>query len=280
TLFLVEDHPIFIEGLKSIFDHSEDFKVKGTARNGKEAIERMYTMQNDLPEIILMDLSMPEMDGIEATKVIKKEFPECYVIILTGHKERAQVRNSISAKVDGYMLKESVGNEITCAIDEIKNGNKYFSPSVQSILVDIALSGNETSNYDLTTREIEILERVVNGKTSLEIGKELFISENTVNIHRRNIHRMLNVNTVTELIAKVYKEGLLQNFISDNIQPISPKERQVLHFLNKDKTSQEISDEMGISVHTVNNHRQSIRKKLRVHNTKDLLDEARKLNLL
>ena len=211
TLFLVEDHPIFIQGLKSIFDPSKDFHIKATARNGQEAIDKMREMRDDPPQIILMDLSMPGMDGLEATKIIKQEFSDCRVIILTGNKERANIRHSINAKVDGYMLKESVGEEIQHAIEEIMNGNKYFSPSIQGVLIDIATSGDENPNYELTKREIEILERVVEGKTSSDIGEELFISENTVNTHRRNIHKKLNVNNVVELISKVRKESLLGN---------------------------------------------------------------------
>ncbi|MEO1419096.1 MAG: response regulator transcription factor [Bacteroidota bacterium] len=211
TLFLVEDHPIFIQGLKSIFDPSKDFHIKATARNGQEAIDKMREMRDDPPQIILMDLSMPGMDGLEATKIIKQEFSDCRVIILTGNKERANIRHSINAKVDGYMLKESVGEEIQHAIEEIMNGNKYFSPSIQGVLIDIATSGDDNPNYELTKREIEILERVVEGKTSSDIGEELFISENTVNTHRRNIHKKLNVNNVVELISKVRKESLLGN---------------------------------------------------------------------
>ncbi|MEO0638523.1 MAG: response regulator transcription factor, partial [Bacteroidota bacterium] len=143
------------------------------------------------------------------TKIIKQEFPDCRVIILTGNKERANVRHSISAKVDGYMLKESVGDEIQHAIEEIMNGNKYFSPSIQGILFDIATSSDDSPNYELTKRELEILKSVVGGKTSSEIGEELFISENTVNTHRRNIHKKLGVNNVAELISKVNNEGLL-----------------------------------------------------------------------
>ncbi|MEL6625288.1 MAG: response regulator transcription factor [Bacteroidota bacterium] len=209
TLFLVEDHPIFIEGLKSIFDPSENFHIKAIAKDGQEAIDKMREMRDDPPQIILMDLRMKGMDGLEATKIIKQEFPDCRVIILTGNKERANVRHSISAKVDGYMLKESVGDEIQHAIEEIMNGNKYFSPSIQGILFDIATSSDDSPNYELTKRELEILKSVVGGKTSSEIGEELFISENTVNTHRRNIHKKLGVNNVAELISKVNNEGLL-----------------------------------------------------------------------
>ncbi|MEL6135450.1 MAG: response regulator transcription factor, partial [Bacteroidota bacterium] len=122
SLFLVEDHPVFIAGLRATLNDSSEFIIKDTARNGKEAIVKMQAMQHDPPEIILMDLRMPEMDGIEATKLIKEDFPNCRIIILTGHKERGEIKNSMSANVDGYMLKDSVGDEIRKAIKEIKKG--------------------------------------------------------------------------------------------------------------------------------------------------------------
>ena len=268
TIFLVDDHPIFIEGLKSIFEPLEEFYIKAIAENGEVAINKMREMQDDPPQIILMDLSMPRMDGIEATKIIKEEFPESRVIILTANKERAKIKNSLNAKVDGYMLKESIGAEIRLAVEEIKNGNKYFSPPIQKVLVDIATRGEETSKYDLTKREFQILERVVGGKTSLYIGEELFISENTVNTHRRNIHKKLSVNNVVELIEKVNKEGLLNsmegynNMVNPKLDSLTPKETEVYNLVEEKKTSHEIASLMEISIHTVNNHRKSIKKKL------------------
>ncbi|MEL6625384.1 MAG: response regulator transcription factor [Bacteroidota bacterium] len=206
SLFLVEDQPIFLEGLKSIFTDSNDFEIRGVAHNGKEAIEKIENMVDSPPEVILMDIRMPKMDGIETTRALKEVIPDCKILMLTGHKELWRVKESIKAHVDGYILKDDIGKDIKIAIETALEGEPYFSRSIVPVMKKIIEDDNP---YSLSVREIEVIQKIMQGYTSKEIASALFRSENTILAHRRNIYKKLKVNNLVDLTRKVQDENIL-----------------------------------------------------------------------
>ncbi|MEO1415865.1 MAG: response regulator transcription factor [Bacteroidota bacterium] len=202
----MEDQPIFLEGLKSIFSASKEFEIKGVAHNGKEAIEKIEGMIDSPPEVILMDIRMPKMDGIETMKVLKDVIPNCKILMLSGHKDLWQVKKSIKAHVDGYILKDDIGKDIEIAIKTVLEGKSYFSSSIIPIMGKIIKDGNPNP---LSEREMEVLQKIMQGYTSKEIASVLFRSENTILAHRRNIYKKLKVNNLVDLARKVQDENIL-----------------------------------------------------------------------
>ncbi|MEO0583894.1 MAG: response regulator transcription factor [Bacteroidota bacterium] len=202
----MEDQPIFLEGLKSIFSASKEFEIKGVANNGKEAIEKIEGMIDSPPEVILMDIRMPKMDGIETTKVLKDVIPNCKILMLSGHKDLWQVKKSIKAHVDGYILKDDIGKDIKVAIKTALEGKPYYSSSIIPIMGKIIKDDNSNP---LSEREMEVLQKIMQGYTSKEIASVLFRSENTILAHRRNIYKKLKVNNLVDLARKVQDENIL-----------------------------------------------------------------------
>ena len=209
-IVIAEDYTIVRQGLKSLLDSFSDFEVVGEAVDGKEAIEAVGGLK---PDLILMDLSMPKTDGITAIKEIKRCLPETKILALTVHKTEGHVRMALESGADGYILKDASCTELEIAIRNILDGKSYLSPEISDGVIRGYLSGvkdkTETMTGNLTPREVEVLKLIAEGYKSKEISDYLSISINTVDKHRANLMRKLDLHNASALTTFALKEGLV-----------------------------------------------------------------------
>ena len=210
-VLITDDHQIIIDGLKSLLEDKEQIEVIAEASNGKEALDILNLLQVD---VVLMDIDMPVMNGIEATKQIKAEYPETKVIILSMYKESGLIKTLIQIGADGYLLKNSDKDELVDAITRVASGQQYFSPDVTMSLLNKTSEKQSQFQPDkrvseLTQREIEILKLITEGLSNKEIGDKLFISHRTVDSHRTNLMKKIGVNNIAGLIRFADKTGFV-----------------------------------------------------------------------
>lgn len=211
-ILIADDHPLIAEGIKNTFENLKDYQVVTIAKNGKEALE---FISKHLVDIALLDIDMPIMDGIECAKKIISDFDEVKVAMLSMHQESSIIKNLIEIGVKGYMLKTIPSEELLQAIKNIYNGKEYFSSDVTKALLTEDSSSfhkyKKTSPLveDLTTREKEIIKYISQGFTNIQIGEKLFISPRTVDTHRTNIMRKIDVHNVASLIRFAFQNGLI-----------------------------------------------------------------------
>ena len=210
-IVIAEDYTIVRQGLKSLLDSFSDFEVVGEAVDGKEAIESVARLK---PDLVLMDLSMPKTDGITAIKEIKRFLPETKIIALTVHKTEGHVRMALESGADGYILKDASCTELEMAIRNILDGKSYLSPEISDGIIRGYLSGvkmgdTATMAGSLTPREVEVLKLIAEGYKSKEIADYLSISINTVDKHRANLMRKLDLHNASALTHFALKEGLV-----------------------------------------------------------------------
>ena len=209
-IFVVDDHPIFINGIVSLLKGAEGFKIVGTAGNGIELLEKIPQTK---PDIILMDINMPLMDGIEATKKVKEKFPDIKVIMLTMHNELRLIKELLEIGARGYVLKNISRDDLINALDIVSKGRPYLDPNVQEKMIEGISNIDEQEDAKLieniTSREMEILQLIALGLTSQDISNRLFISKNTVETHRKNLLGKLNVKNTAALLKYAYKHKLV-----------------------------------------------------------------------
>jgi len=212
-ILLADDHTILRAGLRMMLNAQPDFEVVGEAQDGRQAIQEAQRLQ---PDVILMDITMPDMNGIEATRQIKKLLPETKVLILTMHEHDEYVFQALRAGASGYMLKEAADTDLISALRVIQNGQFYLSPTAQSVMVGDYLqrvrTGEEKDSYSsLTEREHEILKLVAEGYTNNKIAERLIISPKTVDTHRTHVMDKLNLHSRAELVKYAMRRGLLED---------------------------------------------------------------------
>lgn len=195
SIVLADDHVIFRRGIRKIIQEVNDFKVVGEAGDGLELLELLKTAT---PDLIILDISMPNLRGLEATEEIKRLYPQIKVLLLTMHKKKSFVQLGLKAGADGFLLKEDADSELFRAIDTIRRGNIYLSPLLANIMRDLALVEKETEK--LTRREREVLKLLAEGKKSREIAALLYISPTTVRAHGYSIMRKLSLRSLADLI--------------------------------------------------------------------------------
>ncbi|MBL7175629.1 MAG: response regulator transcription factor [Desulfobacteraceae bacterium] len=210
-IVIAEDHTILREGLKSLLRADPDFDVVGEAEDGRDAIR---CVQTHSPDLVLMDLSMPRMNGLDAIKEIKKQNPEAKIIVLTVHKTEEYVLTTLQAGADGYVLKDATHSELLMAIKNVLIGKRYLSPGISEKVIEGYLEGRKTiktrSAWDtLTQREREILKLIAEGYKNKEIADYLFISLKTVEKHRANLMRKLDLHNAAALTAYAVEKGLV-----------------------------------------------------------------------
>jgi len=214
-LFVVDDHPIFIDGITGLLKDTPGFSIIGTAQNGKELLEKIA---KETPDIVLMDINMPEMDGIEATKQLKISYPAVKVIMLTMFNDIRFIKELLEIGAKGYILKNISRDDLIKAIETVSSGMPYLDSSVQEKVIS-NMQNQEDGEVDdkeadamvqnITTRELEILQLIALGLTSQEISKKLFISKNTVETHRKNLLAKLNVKNTASLLKFAFRKGLV-----------------------------------------------------------------------
>lgn len=204
-LILVDDHQIVLDGLKALLDDLDGFDCVATADNGQKALDLLKIFDVD---VVLMDLDMPVMNGIEATRTIKKDHSSTKVISLTQHNERGMVQQLIECGSDGYLLKNIARDDLANAIRKVVEGGKVFSEEVSMSLAGKAVEKNANGvEVELTEREIEILTLIAEGLSSKQIGEKLFISPRTVDTHRTNLMNKLDIHNIAGLIRFALKNG-------------------------------------------------------------------------
>ena len=210
-IVIAEDHTILREGLRALISADPDFEVVAEAEDGREAIRRVEQFS---PDLILMDLSMPRMTGLDAVKEIKKRFPPTKVLVLTVHKSEEYILATLHAGADGYALKDATKTELIMAIRNVLDGKPFLSPGISEKVIDGYLEGRKTlkprSAWDtLTQREREILKMVAEGYKNKEIGDYLCISLKTVEKHRANLMKKLNLHSASALTVFAIEKGLI-----------------------------------------------------------------------
>jgi DNA-binding NarL/FixJ family response regulator len=211
-VLLVDDHQLIIDGLRGFIETNPYYKVVGEANNGVDAIRLASVLD---PHVILMDIEMPEMSGIQACEEIKKIKPDTKIIIVSMHNEKQLIKKLIDQGADGYLLKNSQQKEVMEAIEKALQNEPYFSEDVTQVLANktpVKNSGGQSETSlisNLTEREIEILKLVAQGLTNKEVGDALDISHRTVDTHRTNLMKKLDVTNVAGLIRIAFKNGLI-----------------------------------------------------------------------
>ena len=205
NVLLTDDHQIIIDGLKSLLKNQDEINVAAEACNGREAIRILELISID---VLLMDIDMPVMNGIDALKEIRKNHPKVKIIILSMHNEAGMIKSLIDLGANGYLLKSCSQTELIDAIKKVVLGQSYFSSDVTLALLKPAAKQGQ-QNEILTEREIEILKLIAGGFSNKEIGDQLFISHRTVDTHRTNLMKKLDVSNIAGLISYAIRNGIV-----------------------------------------------------------------------
>ena len=221
-ILIADDHDVVRSGLRMLLRTSPEFSVTGEAADGEEAV-RLVAKQK--PDVIFMDISMPKLDGIEATKIIKGNHPETKVIILTVHEDEEYAFHVLHAGASGYLLKNASRKEIFEAVRSAMAGERFFSPGISKLIVDGFMKrANEGTAHnhaeekrdaaaggELTKRELEVLQFIAQGCTNRQIAEKLFLSFRTVNTHRANLMQKLNIHDTAGLVRHAINLGLVKS---------------------------------------------------------------------
>ncbi|MBN1218574.1 MAG: response regulator transcription factor [Anaerolineae bacterium] len=208
-VLLVEDHIVVRQGIKALLSDESDLEIVGEADNGREALPLIEKLQ---PNVVLMDISMPGMNGIEATRQVRQRFPEVKVVILSMHANEEYVFQVLRAGASGYVLKQSDSSEVLTAIHAALSGGSFLSPPISRAVIDDYVHRAEVrgqgDNLDLlTSREREVLQLLAEGLSNKEIAEQLSISIKTVETHRSNMMSKLEVSNKTDLIKYALRKG-------------------------------------------------------------------------
>ncbi len=212
-VLLVDDHRILREGVRALLADEPSIVVVGEARDGLEAVEQADAL---LPNVVVMDLLMPRMSGLEATGIIRDKHPEVRVLILSMYDDDEYVQQVIQAGASGYVLKGVTADDLVLAINEVHRGSSFLYPAIAAKLIEDyvrRVRGDEeagAAEEPLTPREREVLKLIARGSTNLDVAQTLSVSKKTVESHRANIMRKLDAHDVTELVRYAIRKGLIK----------------------------------------------------------------------
>lgn len=207
-IIIADDHKLFREGLVNLLSDAGDIEIVGEAENGKMALEQIEKLH---PNVVLMDVSMPVMSGVEATRNILKNHPEVKVIALTMHSDQHYVKAMLEAGAMGYLFKNCTYDQLIDAINSVHSGKKYLSDDITEVLIQEYLNKNESKaeTTGLTARELEVLILFAEGKSTKEIADEIFVSIKTVGTHRQHILEKLKLNNTADMVKYAIRNGLV-----------------------------------------------------------------------
>lgn len=204
NLLIADDHQVVIDGLRSLLSLEADFNVVGEALNGKMVLEALKDQKVD---VVLLDINMPVMDGIETAKLMREHYPDVKILILTMYNKPEFIRNILEAGASGYVLKNAGKEELIDAIRKVEKGEEYFSISVTKTMMESFRSGSDSNKVVLTKRERGVLTLIAEGDKTSEIAEKLLISTHTVDTHRYNLLSKLNIKNTAGLVRYAIKNG-------------------------------------------------------------------------
>jgi len=214
SVLIADDHTFIREALRSLLDGDHDIRVVGEADNGRKAMELAIELQ---PDVLLMDVGMPKLNGLEAARQIRKLAPNVRVILLTAFGYDQYIQQMVDADIHGYVIKDSPSNLLNHAIHEVMKGNRFFSPTIsrrmKTIYDELPLSSDASKAMKLTSREIEVLQLIAEGAANKQIAGELNISIKTVEKHRQNLMDKLRIHETASLTRYAISTGVIDNMV-------------------------------------------------------------------
>lgn len=208
-VLLIDDHPLVIEGMRAVLETYSHIEVVGSANTARDGLA---IAQRNLPDVVMMDINMPDMSGLDAIEMIKDACPKTRLVMLSMHDSREYISNSVMHGASGYVLKDTPANEIIAAIDAVAAGGTYFSSGVSEVLM--RMNDQTRSAGPLTNREQSVLLLVAQGRSSKDVARTLSISARTVETHRKNIKKKLGIATTAGLTRYAIESGLMDTAIS------------------------------------------------------------------
>jgi two-component system, NarL family, response regulator NreC len=219
TILLADDHAIVRQGLAKVLENGERLKVVGEAKDGREAVNKACQLK---PNIVLMDISMPILNGIEATRQIKKMCPQTKVIILSMHSHDRYIGELLKMGASGYLIKDSTGSDIINAIDAAMKGDVFLSPSISRLVVENFVSSKKKQSSreelyaNLSNREREVFQMIAEGRSTKDIADILFVSISTIKTHRAHIIEKLQIDNLSQLVQFAIELGIVEIARTDN----------------------------------------------------------------
>ncbi|MBU2972789.1 response regulator [Zobellia sp. B3R18] len=211
NLIIADDHKMFIDGLLSILNDAPEFSVSTTTKNGAQVIKYLDINGTKDLHLLITDLSMPEMDGIELNRTVKEKYPTLKTLIVSMHIDGGMIEKLIQNNVDGYVPKNAEKDELLTAMRTIVKGEKYFSQEIKRAYTDAMFENKKQEEVHLTDREKEVLKLIANEYTTQEIADELFLSKHTIESYRKNLISKLEVKNLAGLTKHAIKIGLLDS---------------------------------------------------------------------
>jgi DNA-binding NarL/FixJ family response regulator len=220
TVLLAEDHQMVREGFRSLLKHERDIEVVGEAETGRQAMQLTRKLR---PAVVVMDIAMPLLNGLEATRQIRKHFPDTRVLILSAHSDDAYVEQVAGIGAAGFLLKQTSSHELATAIREVQKGNTFFSPSIARRATarsqkSLDRKGNfKKKNNRLSSREVEVLQLIAEGKPNKQVAAELGVSFKTVDKHRQHLMGKLNIHDIAGLTRYAISAGIIESSVQVTI---------------------------------------------------------------
>ncbi len=208
-IIIADDHQLFREGLANLLADTNDIEILAQAENGRDAFNKARELN---PDVIIMDIGRPVMDGVEATRQLIKELPEAKVVALSMHAEKQYIKGMFEAGASGYLFKNCAYDELIRAIRTVHNGKKYLSERITEIMINDYLGKEKdlpVADSELTERESEILKLIAEGVSTSDISDRLFVSIKTIGTHKQHILEKLNLKTTTDLVKYAIKKGII-----------------------------------------------------------------------
>lgn len=219
TVLLAEDHTVVREGFRMLLDAEADLEVVGEAQTGRQAVELTKRLR---PSVVVMDIAMPLLNGLEATRQIRKAFPNTKVVLLSAHNDDAYIDQAITVGAVGFLLKQASSHDLSRAIREVQNGNTFFSPSIAGRLHNQKSPNGggplKKKLAHLSSRELEVLQLIAEGKANKQTAAELGISIKTVEKHRQNLMAKLNIHEISGLTRYAIAAGIIESSVQLTIR--------------------------------------------------------------
>jgi DNA-binding NarL/FixJ family response regulator len=216
TVLLAEDHQIVREGFRSLLKHERDIEVVGEAETGRQAVQLTRKLR---PAVVVMDIAMPLLNGLEATRQIRKEFPDTKVLILSAHSDDAYVEQVALLGAAGFLLKQTSSHVLATAIREVQKGKTFYSPSISKRVRDRSQKSldrggtSKKKNNRLSSREVEVLQLIAEGKPNKQVAAELGVSFKTIDKHRQHLMSKLNIHDIAGLTRYAIAQGIIENSV-------------------------------------------------------------------